>query len=139
MITNSGSVIKISMPTDPKFISVIRMTASSIANQIGFNIEEIEDIKIAVSEASTNVIKYTNVDTFELKFAEGKDFIEIEVRDDGQGLDPSQITLPNFDEDREDGGLGIYIMKALMDEVDIHSTKGEGTVIYMKKYMGKEV
>lgn len=139
MITNSGNVIKISMPTDPKFISVIRMTASSIANQIGFNIEEIEDIKIAVSEASTNVIKYSNVDTFELKFAEGEDFIEIEIRDDGSGLDPSQIKVPNLEEDREDGGLGIYIMKALMDEVDIHSEKGKGTIIYMKKYMGKEV
>jgi len=132
------NIIKITLPTDPKLISVIRMTASSIANHIGFNIEEIEDVKIAVSEACTNVIKYSNVDEFDLLFLSGEDYIEVQVEDLGEGCDPTQIKEPLFEGERACGGLGIYIIKTLMDEVEVLSKKDNGTIIYMKKIIGRD-
>ncbi|MGL5255557.1 MAG: ATP-binding protein [Proteocatella sp.] len=133
------NIIKMTLPTDPKLISVIRMTASSIANHIGFNIEEIEDVKIAVSEACTNVIKYSNVNNFNLYFKSGEDYMEIQVEDTGTGCNPEEIKDPLLSGDeRPCGGLGIYIMKTLMDEVEVNSKVEDGTIIYMKKNIGRD-
>ena len=132
------NIIKMTLPTDPKLISVIRMTASSIANHIGFNIEEIEDVKIAVSEACTNVIKYSNVDTFDLYFSSGEDFIEVQVEDEGAGCNPSQIKDPLFDENRSCGERRVYIIETLMADVEVVSQEENGTIIYMKKIIGRD-
>lgn len=136
---NHKNIIKMTLPTDPKLISVIRMTASSIANHIGFNIEEIEDVKIAVSEACTNVIKYSNVKNFDLYFNSGEDYMEVQVEDTGTGCNPEEIEDPLLSgDDRPCGGLGIYIMKTLMDEVEVNSKVEDGTIIYMKKNIGRD-
>ncbi|WP_028829699.1 ATP-binding protein [Proteocatella sphenisci] len=139
MINHSQkNIIKMTLPTEPKLISVIRMTASSIANHIGFNIEEIEDVKIAVSEACSNVIKYSDVETFDLYFSSGEDFIEVQVEDKGKGCNSEEIKDPIFDENRSCGGLGIYIIKTLMDDVKVISEEENGTIIYMKKIIGRD-
>ncbi|MDO4710728.1 MAG: ATP-binding protein [Peptostreptococcaceae bacterium] len=135
---NQKNLIKMTVPTDSSNISVVRMTASSIANRIGFNIEEIDDVKIAVSEACTNVIKHSKVSTFDLFFGHGNDFMEIEIQDKGIGYDFSSLKDPELSDDRESGGLGIYIIKMLMDEVVIDSELNKGTTIYMRKQIGKE-
>ncbi|WP_290459833.1 ATP-binding protein, partial [Romboutsia ilealis] len=45
---------------NPDFVSIIRLTTSGIANKIGFSIDDIEDMKVAVSEACTNAIKHSD-------------------------------------------------------------------------------
>lgn len=139
MINKSDhNLIRMTVPTDSSNISVVRMTASSIANRIGFNIEEIDDVKIAISEACTNVIKHSKVDTFDLLFNQGTNFIEIEIKDLGVGYNLSKLKEPELGANREDRGLGIYIIKMLMDEVVINSEMNMGTTIYMKKCMESE-
>lgn len=136
---NQNNLIKMTIPTDSSNISVVRMTASSIANRIGFNIEEIDDVKIAISEACTNVIKHSKVPTFELFFGEGNGYIEIEIKDSGIGYNFADLKEPEFLGERTNGGLGIFIIKMLMDEVVINSKVDQGTSIYMKKQMESEV
>ncbi|MDO5061610.1 MAG: ATP-binding protein [Peptostreptococcaceae bacterium] len=135
---NQKNLIRMTVPTDSSNISVVRMTASSIANRVGFNIEEIDDVKIAVSEACTNVIKHSKVSNFDLFFAQGSNFMEIEIQDRGIGYDFSSLKDPELNDQRESGGLGIYIIKMLMDEVIIDSELNKGTTIYMRKQIGKE-
>lgn len=135
---NQNNLIKMTVPTDAVNISVVRMTASSIANRIGFNIEEIDDVKIAVSEACTNVIKHSKVSSFDLFFGQGSDFIEIKIQDTGVGYNFSSLKDPEFSGERTSGGLGIYIIKMLMDDVVIESELNKGTTIYMKKQVGRE-
>ena len=48
--------IKMEISANPDFVSIIRLTTSGIANKIGFSIDDIEDMKVAVSEACTNAI-----------------------------------------------------------------------------------
>lgn len=133
------NLIKMTVPTDSSNISVVRMTASSIANTIGFNIEEIDDVKIAISEACTNVIKHSKVPYFDLLFNHGKNYIEIEIQDRGVGCDLSALKEPSLEGDRDSSGLGLFIIKMLMDEVIINSQKDMGTCIYMKKQIEREV
>ena len=84
------------------------------------------------------MIKYSNVDSFDLYFSSGEDFIEVQVEDEGAGCNPSQIKDPFFDENRSCGGLGIYIIKTLMDDVEVVSHEENGTIIYMKKIIGRD-
>ncbi|HHV60553.1 MAG TPA: anti-sigma regulatory factor [Clostridiaceae bacterium] len=59
MITNNeADTIEISLPFKAEYVSVARLTASAIANRIGFNIDEIEDVKVAVSEVCNKMVKY---------------------------------------------------------------------------------
>ena len=52
--------IKMEISANPDFVSIIRLTTSGIANKIGFSIDDIEDMKVAVSEACTNAIKHSD-------------------------------------------------------------------------------
>lgn len=60
--------IKMEITTNPDYVSIIRLTASGIANKMGFPIDDIEDIKVAVSEACTNAIKHSKDDVFYIVF-----------------------------------------------------------------------
>src|SRR6056297_1468251 len=53
--------IDLSIPSNPEYVSIVRLTASVIANSIGFDFEEIEDIKVAVSEACNNVVVHSKL------------------------------------------------------------------------------
>lgn len=136
---NTKNLIKMTIPTDSSNISIVRMTASSIANAIGFNIEEIDDVKIAISEACTNVIKHSKVPFFDLLFNHGSNFIEIEIKDQGVGCDLKSLKEPDFEGERESSGLGLFIIKTLMDEVKIQSQADCGTIIYMKKHVERGI
>jgi serine/threonine-protein kinase RsbW len=121
--------------TNPENISIIRLTASGIANKIGFSIDDIEDIKVAISEACTNVIKHTKVDNFSIVFEIYDEKFIIIISDDGIGC--TKESIPKVDLcNPKVGGLGIYIIKTLMDDVEIKSVKEKGTVIKMIKFLG---
>ncbi len=49
-------IFKLTIPSKPDYISVARLTSSAIANKIGFNIEDIEDIKVSIAEACINAL-----------------------------------------------------------------------------------
>ena len=51
--------INMELTANPEYVGIIRLTTSGIANKIGFSIDDIEDIKVAVSEACTNAIKHS--------------------------------------------------------------------------------
>lgn len=137
---NTYEMIKLSVPNKPEYVSVIRLTVSGIANRIGFDIEEIEDIKVAVSEACTNAITHgacQSETNFNIDFLSKAQELTIKVYDNGKGCLTQNIKTPNLEELKE-GGLGIFIIKSLMDHVEILSNNGKGTVITMTKYVGDD-
>lgn len=130
-------IVKFSVPGKPEYVGTIRLAISSLANCAGFDIEAVEDIKVAVSEACTNVIchcKPNKEDCYEVACEVGDGRIIISVVDRAGGYDLTKYQRPVMDNPKE-GGLGIFIIKALMDEVDIFSELGTGTSIKMVKYI----
>lgn len=127
-------VIRMELPANPEYVSVARMTVFAISNMIGFNIEEIEDIKVALSEACTNAIKHSQKDIFQLNFEIGKDRLDIEVTDEGVGYVIKDLSEPDPENPKENG-LGLFIIKAFMDDVEIESNVGKGTRICMTKIL----
>lgn len=118
--------IRLSFPMNPAYVSTARLTASSIANRLRFDIDEIEDIKTAVSEACIYIIKrsasYAGND-FEICFAPGiKEMsVEIVAHDDSNAdcCEPEEMSL--------------MMIKALVDEFTITKPTEDKISISMVK------
>lgn len=130
--------IKMEISSNPDYIGVIRLTTSGIANKVGFSIDDIEDIKVAVSEACTNALKHSGDKIFHIIFTILENGIEIEIRDNGKGYNVDSIEKPDLLNPKENG-LGLFIIKTLMDEVIIESENNTGTIVRMTKYLGVDI
>lgn len=118
-----------------------RITVAAFAAQLDPTIEELADIKTAVSEAVTNSIIHGYEDKCGIVKLECKlhgNEITIEISDNGKGIEnieaakqPLYTTKPNL----ERSGMGFTIMESFMDEVLVESIIGLGTKITMKKYI----
>ncbi len=143
MSKKNNDEIKLSIPNKPEYVSVVRLTVTSIANRMGFDIEKIEDIKVAVAEACTNAITHgkNEEDNFLVDFIMEEDKLVVNVSDNGRGCTTlNEIKNPDLDHlnHEKEGGLGIFIIRSLMDNVQIISNHGSGTIISMTKYMGED-
>ncbi len=127
--------IKMEISANPEYVGIIRLTTSGIANKIGFSIDDIEDMKVAVSEACTNAIKHSSDDRFYITFNILDDGLNIEIKDNGVGCNIDLLGKPDLENPKENG-LGIFIIQTLMDEVSIESSDNKGTIIKMTKYLG---
>lgn len=131
--------VNMTLPCKPEYVGVVRLTVSAIANRMGFNIEEIEDIKVAVAEACTNAIKHGLDEEFDASFTIFADKMTISIKDRGKGVKIENIAEPDLGNPSENGGLGLFIIKSLMDDVDIISGIGRGTQITMTKFLGDDI
>ncbi len=121
-----------------------RITVAAFAAQLDPTIEELADIKTAVSEAVTNSIIHGYEDTegiVKVKATLLENVIEIEISDNGKGIEDIELArkpLYTTKGNLERSGMGFTIMESFMDEVEIHSVVGIGTKITMKKKIQKE-
>jgi serine/threonine-protein kinase RsbW len=131
-----ADTLRLVVPGKPEYVKTVRLAISSLAGCAGFDVEAVEDIKVAVSEACSNIvchgIKERNT-VYEVSCEMLEDRIIICVVDQAGGYDTRQYREPDPGTLKE-GGLGIFIIKALMDEVRIRSEIGRGTEIHMTKY-----
>ena len=130
--------IKMDISANPDFVSIIRLTTSGIANKIGFSMDDIEDMKVAVSEACSNAVKHSEDNKVSINFNLLNNGIQIEIIDNGKGYDVDSIETPDLSNPKE-GGLGLFIIQTLMDEVNISSRGNQGTTIKMTKYLGVDI
>ena len=120
-----------------------RITVAAFAAQLDPTIEELADIKTAVSEAVTNCIIHGYEDTegtVKVKARLLDNIIEIEIIDNGKGIEDIELArkpLYTTKGNLERSGMGFTIMESFMDEVEIHSVVGIGTRVVMKKIIRK--
>lgn len=130
--------IKMEISSNPEYVGIIRLTTSGIANKIGFSIDDIEDMKVAVSEACTNAIKHSNDNVFNITFIILENGLTIEIQDNGKGYDIENAVQPDLENPKENG-LGLFIIQTLMDDVSIESKENQGTIVRMTKYLGVDI
>lgn len=121
-----------------------RNVVASFAIECSPTLEEINDIKTAVSEAVTNVVvhaydkKEDGIMQIECRVFEDERTVEIVVRDFGKGIEDVREAIEPFfttAEDDERSGMGFTIIQTFMNEMEVTSIKGEGTVVTMKKVL----
>ena len=121
-------------------LSIIRDFISSKAANAGIKNEEIENIMLAVDEACTNIIKHAYHSD-----PDGKIIVKVEynstnfkviIEDYGITFNPDNVPVPDlrkYHKDKKVGGLGMYLMKALMDEVKYVSVPGKCNRVILSK------
>ncbi|OBR67994.1 anti-sigma B factor RsbW [Paenibacillus oryzae] len=142
--------ILLNIPASADYLDIVRTTLYSVASKSGFPYEDIEDMKVAVTEACTNAILHayggSEEGIIEIAFqqCEGGE-LQITVRDNGKSfpyvpLDPQSATLHDTPlRDAAIGGLGLFMMQALMDEVDVRSGQGTEVVLIKRRSRNEEM
>ena len=120
-----------------------RVSVAAFLTQLNPTLEEVADVKTAVSEAVTNaVIHGYEKQSGKIRIhcrIEGAVFY-IEIEDKGKGIeDVEQAMQPLFTSkpEMERSGMGFSFMEAFMDEISVESQVGEGTIVKMQKVIGK--
>lgn len=124
--------------------SFARITVAAFAAQLDPNIEEISDIKTAVSEIVTNSIIHaydTSDEIIKIHSYIKENTITIEISDTGKGIEDIEMArkpLYTSKAELERSGMGFTIVESFMDELKVESIVGLGTKITMKKVISKQ-
>ncbi len=119
-----------------------RAAVAAFSVQLDLSVEELSDIKTAVSEAVTNSIVhgYANMKGKILLFCKViEDTIEIVVEDFGVGIEDIHMAMQPLYTSKDDGersGMGFTVMQTFMDDIKVESVPGEGTKVTMTKRIG---
>ena len=135
----SENYIKLEFPSRSSNESFARVAAAGFAMQLDPTLEELGDIKTAVSEAVTNAIIHGYPDcigriVMKLRIREGN-VMEIIVKDWGVGIaDVEQARKPMFTTGNDErSGMGFTIMESFMDTIRVKSAPQKGTTVTLKK------
>lgn len=140
----STNKMKIEFDSNTNNISFARVSVSAFLTQLNPTLEEIADVKTAVSEAVTNAVIHgydTTDGIVEVITILEEDTVAIIIKDKGNGIeDVSKAMEPLYTtkSESEHSGMGFMFMQAFMDDVKVESIIGEGTTVTMKKRIGCE-
>ncbi len=132
-VVRSASQIRLKIPCREEYASTVRLQAEAIARRVQFSDEEIYDIITAVGELCDNAIEHGRSERgVEVEYSMTATEFRVEVTDFGPGFDPRGRGDEPPDVFAE-SGRGIFLMKSLMDTLQIDSAPGRGTRIVMGK------
>ena len=122
-----------------------RVVTAVFMSRLDPTLEEVDDVKTAVSEAVTNAVIHgyrggQGTIYLELTADLEERILTVAVKDRGVGIaDVKQAMEPMFttDSEGERSGMGFSFMEAFMDEVEVQSEPGKGTLVSMKKFIGR--
>lgn len=120
-----NSTYTMSVQASTKHLAEVRNFVAKHAKEFGFKKQDVADIRLAVDEAYTNIIKhsYKNDEEKSVDIELGYDGEQfwISLLDTGEAFDPSNYTKPDVRKkikEKKRGGVGVFLIKKLMDEVE---------------------
>ena len=135
--TNTVSIV---LPGKPEFLLLARLATTGVGLRADLTMDDIEDLKVAVAEACTNVINHAFNDSvkpgdrkIQVQLTAGKGEMTVEIEDEGQGFDPKELERSKRDGLDGQGGLGFGLMKELTDSFRVERAPGSGTRVIMVK------
>ena len=120
-----------------------RVAVAAFLTQLNPTLEEVSDVKTAVSEAVTNAIIHgyeKEIEKIRIHCRLDEQMLYIEIEDHGKGIeDVEKAMQPLFTSkpELERSGMGFSFMEAFMDEISVESELGQGTLVKMQKEIGK--
>ena len=131
--------VTLTLPRDPRYVATVRLTLAGVATRMGFDYQAIEDMKVAVSEACTNAIEHAapvlaeGEDAITVSFVEHPHSLEVRVADRGPGFDATDERLWERKDMPAENGLGLFLIRSLVDEVSLQKGKTAGMIVRMVK------
>ena len=129
-------VVRLDFPAKADYLLL-----SGLARTLPLDVEEVADLKLAVTEACGNAVRHAYGDhdgSVRVSFVVGPTSLELIVEDRGEGISEVDVGEEGEPEPLE-GGMGMAIIRAVVDEVDVRDgADGRGTVVHMTKYLGRD-
>lgn len=141
---NRHNYIKLRFPALSENEGLARVCVAALASQLDPTLEELSEIRTAVSEAVTNAVVHAYHDTsgeIELTAEIDNNVLRITIKDDGRGIPDVDLAMQPFyskPESEERSGMGFTVMQTFMDNVTVASQPGVGTIVSMNKRIGHE-
>ena len=134
----AGSSVRLTIPAKAEYITLVRLALSGLSRLRPLSEETLGDLKLAVTEACSNSVRHGYGDegegTVEILYELQSDRFIVEVADDGPGFDLEGER--SGEENLEEGGLGIAIIKAVSDEVEAgQRSNGRGSRLRFVKFL----
>jgi len=133
---------QLKIPSQSDNLAIIRDVVAKVASRIGFDTDEASKIELAVDEACTNVIKHAYANNsnqmIEVSIKVDQKKLIIIVADKGKGFNPDKIKLPDLNKSIKEGrkgGLGLCLIRTLMDKVEFEIKPGSKNQVKMIKYI----
>jgi serine/threonine-protein kinase RsbW len=138
-MSDEGRSVRLTIPARPEYITLGRLALTAIAGVRPLSDETLHDLKLALTEACTNSVKHAygeNGGSVDIVYELLSDRLAVEVGDAGSGFEPrgARGGTPS-EEELEEGGLGIEIIRALTDEVEIGEREGGGSRLRFVKLL----
>jgi serine/threonine-protein kinase RsbW len=132
--------VSLTIPAKPEYIALCRLALAGIARIGDLEEETVADLKLALTEACSNSVKHAYASgrggVVEVRYELDGDRLVVEVVDQGDGFDPAVVE--SMERADDEGGLGIAIIRAVTDELDIGSTPGgEGSRLRFVKVLSR--
>jgi serine/threonine-protein kinase RsbW len=136
----NGPTVRLTIPARAEYITLCRLALTGIARVRELSDEVLSDLKLALTEAASNSVRHAyagddDAGVVEISYELRPDRLVIEVSDQGEGFDPAEADGPA--EELSEGGLGIAIIRAIADEVEIGTQPGgKGSRLRFEKELG---
>jgi serine/threonine-protein kinase RsbW len=134
----TDNVVRLTFPAKSDYLLLARLALSGLARSFPLDAEVLADLKLAVTEACGNAVRHAygaGEGPVTVKFVASRDRLEMVVEDEGAGIDAS-AARELIAEDRPESGMGMAIIRAVVDDLDIRDgAGGKGTVVHMTKYL----
>jgi serine/threonine-protein kinase RsbW len=134
----SRVLLSLRLPRDPATVTLARDLAGGVLRRLGVTSACVDDVRLVVSEACTNAVKYAvTADDYQVRIAVDDRRCTIEVVDSGQGFDLRAVSdeMPAPD---APSGRGVALMRYLTDELEVRSDPAHGTSVRMAKLLHME-
>jgi serine/threonine-protein kinase RsbW len=134
-----GIVVRLRIPARAEYITLCRLALTGIARLRALSDELVADLKLALTEAASNSVRHAygdkDVGIVEISYELLPDRLVIEVTDDGEGFE--SVSAREDLDGLSEGGLGIAIIRAIADEVEIGTQPdGKGSRLRFEKELG---
>jgi serine/threonine-protein kinase RsbW len=136
-MNEAGRAVRLTIPAKPEYITLGRLALTAIAGVRPVTDETLYDLKLALTEACTNSVRHAYENgregNVEIVYELQRDRLVIEVGDEGSGFE--QVDTNGGGDELEEGGLGIEIIRALSDEVEIGPREEGGSRLRFVKFL----
>jgi serine/threonine-protein kinase RsbW len=133
----AGQAVHLTIPAKPEYITLVRLALAGLWRVGRYSDEALADLKLAVTEACSNSVRHAYGEgregTVKVDYELHADRLVVEVSDDGTGFDPS--TWERERGELTEGGLGLAIIRALTDELELANGGGQGSRLRLVKFL----
>jgi serine/threonine-protein kinase RsbW len=131
-------VVRLDFPAKPDYLLLARLALSGLARTLPLDEEDVADLKLAVTEACGNAVRHAYEDdggSVAVSYVVGPSTLELIVEDRGAGISERDDLSEEGAPEPLEGGMGMAIIRAVVDEVDVRDGADGGTVVHMRKYL----